>query len=194
MAEEKRRKSNESEPDKEAFEAGRILGVIARRNPDLYRAVKELTELEGAKLTDLIEDALQMYVEYKYEAPFMPKQVFYAMKLIERVSRWLVINMGEFMKLAVSMMSAMLGYAEEKEEEKEKEKKPSVPAELRAKMLEAFMPLMQNLITMLVSAMARAFAPQLPQQMQMATAPNIPVSKPVKVVSSKKKEPSAESA
>jgi hypothetical protein len=189
LAEEKRRKSSESEPDKEAFDAGRILGVVARRNPDLYRAVKELTELEGAKLTDLIEDALQMYVEYKYEAPFMPKQVFYAMKLIERVSRWLVINMGEFMKLAVSMMSAMLGYTEE-EEEKEKEKKPAVPAELRTKMLEAFMPLMQNLITMLVSTMTRAFAPQLPQQMQIAP----PVSKPVKVVSSKKKESSAESA
>jgi hypothetical protein len=193
LAEEKRRKSNESEPDKEAFEAGRILGVIARRNPDLYRAVKELTELEGAKLTDLIEDALQMYVEYKYEAPFMPKQVFYAMKLIERVSRWLVINMGEFMKLAVSMMSAMMGYAEE-EEEKEKEKKPAVPAELRAKMLEAFMPLMQNLVTMLVSTVTRAFAPQLSQQVQMSTAPAPPVSKPIKVVSSKKKEPSAESA
>jgi len=187
LAEEKRRKSNESEPDKEAFEAGRILGVIARRNPDLYRAVKELTELEGAKLTDLIEDALQMYVEYKYEAPFMPKQVFYAMKLIERVSRWLVINMGEFMKLAVSMMSAMLGYAEE-EEEKEKEKKPSVPAELRAKMIEAFMPLMQNLITMLVSTMARAFAPQLSQQLQVPTATATVTAKPVKIVSSKKRE------
>jgi hypothetical protein len=188
LAEEKRRKSNESEPDKEAFEAGRILGVIARRNPDLYRAVKELTELEGAKLTDLIEDALQMYVEYKYEAPFMPKQVFYAMKLIERVSRWLVINMGEFMKLTVSMMSAMLGYAEEEEE---KEKKPSVPAELRAKMIEAFTPLMQNLITMLISTMTRAFAPQ---QVQMATVPVPPAPKPIKVVSSKKKESSAESA
>jgi hypothetical protein len=193
LAEERKKKGNESEPDKEAFEAGRILGVIARRNPDLYRAVKELTELEGAKLTDLIEDALQMYVEYKYEAPFMPKQVFYAMKLIERVSRWLVINMGEFMKLAVSMMSAMLGYAEE-EEEKEKEKKPTVPAELRAKMIEAFMPLMQNLITVLVSTMTRAFAPQLSQQVQISTAPTTPMSKPVKVVSSKKREPSAESA
>ena len=159
----------------------------------MYRAVKELTELEGAKLTDLIEDALQMYVEYKYEAPFMPKQVFYAMKLIERVSRWLVVNMGEFMKLAVSMMGAML-YPEEEEEKKEGEKKPAVPAELRAKMLEAFMPLMQNLITMLVSTMTRAFTPQLSQHVQMATAPAPPTSKPIKVVSSKKKEPSAESA
>jgi cell division protein FtsW (lipid II flippase) len=113
------------------------------------------------------------------------------MKLIERVSRWLVINMGEFMKLAVSMMSALMGYAEEEEE---KEKKPAVPAELRAKMLEAFMPLMQNLITMLVSTMTRAFAPQLSQHVQMATAPAPPVSKPVKVMSSKKREPSAESA
>jgi len=192
LAEEKRRKSNESEPDKEAFEAGRILGVVARRNPELYRAVKELTELEGAKLTDLIEDALQMYVEYKYEAPFMPKQVFYAMKLIERVSRWLVINMGEFMKLAVSMMSAMMGYAEE-EEEKEKEKKPAVPAELRAKMLEAFMPLMQNLITVLVSTMTRAFAPQLSQQLQAPATTVAMPSKPVRIVSSKKRETSAES-
>jgi hypothetical protein len=186
LAEEKKKKSNESEAEKEAFEAGRILGVIARRNPDLYRAVKELTELEGTKITDLIEDALQMYVEYKYEAPFMPKQVFYAMKLIERVSRWLVINMGEFMKLAVSMMSALMGYAEE--EEKEKEKKPSVPAELRAKMLEAFMPLVQNLITMLVSTMARAFAPQLSQQLQVPTATATVTAKPVKIVSSKKRE------
>jgi hypothetical protein len=53
---------------------------------------------------------------------------------------------------------------------------------------------MQNLITMLVSTMTRAFAPQLSQQMQMATAPAPQMSKPVKVVSSKKKEPSAESA
>ena len=186
MAEERKKKSNGSEPDKEAFEAGRILGVIARRNPDLYRAVKELTELEGAKLTDLIEDALQMYVEYKYEAPFMPKQVFYAMKLIERVSRWLVINMGEFMKLAVSMMSVMMGYTEEEKEEKG-EKKPAVPAELRAKMIEAFMPLMQNLITMLMTSVTRAFVPQLSQMRAPATTAT-PVSKPVKVVSSKMKE------
>ena len=186
MAEEKKKKNNESEAEKEAFEAGRILGVVARRNPELYRAVKELTELEGAKLTDLIEDALQMYVEFKYEAPFMPKQVFYAMKLIERVSRWLVVNMGEFMKLAVSMMSAML-YPEEEEEKKEGEKKPAVPAELRAKMIEAFMPLMQNLITMLMTSVTRAFTPQLSQQMQMTTAPATPMAKPIKVVSSKKK-------
>jgi hypothetical protein len=186
LAEERKKRSNGSEPEKEAFEAGRILGVIARRNPDLYRAVKELTELEGAKLTDLIEDALQMYVEYKYEAPFMPKQVFYAMKLIERVSRWLVINMGEFMKLAVSMMSVMMGYTEEEKEEKG-EKKPAVPAELRAKMIEAFMPLMQNLITMLISTMTRAFVPQLSQMRAPATT-TTPVSKPVKVVSSKMKE------
>jgi len=187
LAEERKKRSNGSEPDKEAFEAGRILGVIARRNPDLYRAVKELTELEGAKLTDLIEDALQMYVEYKYEAPFMPKQVFYAMKLIERVSRWLVINMGEFMKLAVSMMSVMMGYTEEEKEEKG-EKKPAVPAELRAKMIEAFMPLMQNLITMLVSTMTRAFAPQLSQMQAPATVAVSMPTKPVKVVSSKKRE------
>ena len=186
MAEERKKRSNGSEPEKEAFEAGRILGVIARRNPDLYRAVKELTELEGAKLTDLIEDALQMYVEYKYEAPFMPKQVFYAMKLIERVSRWLVINMGEFMKLAVSMMSVMMGYTEEEKEEKG-EKKPAVPAELRAKMIEAFMPLMQNLITMLMTSVTRAFVPQLSQMRAPATT-TTPVSKPVKVVSSKMKE------
>jgi len=186
LAEERKKRSNGSEPEKEAFEAGRILGVIARRNPDLYRAVKELTELEGAKLTDLIEDALQMYVEYKYEAPFMPKQVFYAMKLIERVSRWLVINMGEFMKLAVSMMSVMMGYTEEEKEEKG-EKKPAVPAELRAKMIEAFMPLMQNLITMLMTSVTRAFVPQLSQMRAPATT-TTPVSKPVKVVSSKMKE------
>jgi len=67
-----------------------------------------------------------------------------------------------------------------------------VPAELRAKMIEAFMPLMQNLITMLVSTMTRAFAPQLPQQMQAPATTTTLVSKPVKVVSSKKKEPSAE--
>jgi hypothetical protein len=61
-------------------------------------------------------------------------------------------------------------------------------------MIEAFMPLMQNLITVLVSTMTRAFTPQLSQQVQMATAPTTPMAKPVKVVSSKKREPSAESA
>jgi len=166
----------EKKEEKEAFEVGRILGVVARRNPELYRALKELTELEGVKLTDLIEDALQMYIEYKIESSFMPKQVFYAMKLIERVSRWLVVSMGEMMKLMISLTSALVGLAPG-EEEKESGKK-SMPADLRAKMVELFTPLLQVLVTALLSATAKPLAATPAQQVAQ--------QQKVKVVSSKK--------
>jgi len=189
MSEEKKRRTRTEEEtakeeEKEAFETGRILGVIARRNPDLYRALKDIIDFEGRKTTEILEDALQMYVEYRTESAFMPRQLFYAMKMVERVSRWSI-------EMLVRMLQVVLGSSQllMSEEEEKRPAAPSMQNELRAKMVEVFMPILQNILTMLFSSLTSITMRNVPGQqqniaMQMAQKP----LQSLKVVSSKKKE------
>jgi hypothetical protein len=194
MSEERKRRqraeeeSEKKEEEKEAFEAGRIIGVIARRNPELYRSLKEIIDLDGRKMTDILEDALQMYVEYRTEAVFMPRQLFYAMKMVERVSRWSIEMLVRMLQVVVGATQLFpSGYEEEKQPEK-----PSMPSELRAKMIELFIPILQNTMTMLFSSLSSVASRGMPMQQA-----NIPPPKPesvskIKVVSSRKKESQAQ--
>jgi len=190
MSEEKRRKvrteeeSEKKEEEKEAFEAGRLIGVIARRNPELYRSLKEIIDFEGRKMTDILEDALQMYVEYRTESVFMPRQLFYAMKMVERVSRWSIEMLVRMLQVVMGTTQLFpSGYEEEKQPEK-----PSIPSELKAKMIEIFIPILQNFISMLFSSLSSIASRGI-----INISPPKPESKPesvskIKVVSSKKKE------
>jgi hypothetical protein len=193
MSEEKKRRqraeeeSEKKEEEKEAFEVGRIIGVIARRNPDLYRSLKEIVEMDGRKITDIIEDALQMYVEYRTEAVFMPRQLFYAMKMVERVSRWSVEMLVRMLQvIAGAMQLAPSGYEEEKQPEK-----PSMPSELRAKMIEMFIPILQNIMSMLFSSLSSVVGRGMSMQQANISPKSESVPK-VKVVSSRKKESQAQ--
>jgi hypothetical protein len=102
------------------------------------------------------------------------------------------------------MLQFMVGYgtqsagytAEEGEKKEEKaEKKTGVPPELRSKLIEAMLPIMQSLISIIVQTMARvALPPQMQQQMQQLQAPSISIPKKVKVVASAKQVEASSSA
>jgi hypothetical protein len=135
-------------------------------------------------MTDIIEDALQMYVEYRTEAVFMPRQLFYAMKMVERISKWSVEMLVRMLQVIAGAMQ--LGpYEEEKQPEKQ-----SMPSELRVKMIEVFVPILQNIMSMLFSALSSVVSRGMPISQQQAAKPeSVPK---VKVVSSKKKESQAQ--
>ena len=193
LSEEKRRRregeaeeSEEKTEKEEALSIGRILGVIARRNPDLYRAIVQLKEMEGRKLTDIVEEALEMYVEFKTSFAIMPRELFYALRIIDFVTSKSMENLAKAMQLIAGMASLMTGYGYSSasgEEEKKEEKRAGIPPELRTKLIEAMLPVIQSIISMLMQTVAKAFLPQQLQQ-QVATTPSIPTPKKIKIVSS----------
>jgi hypothetical protein len=192
----KRREGEAGEPEEaegkaereEALGIGRLLGVIARRNPDLYRAIVQIKEIEGRKITDIVEEALEMYVEFKTSFAIMPRELFYALRIIDFISTRSMEQLSKVLQILATMMQFLVGYggygAEEVEERAEKaEKKAGVPAEVRAKLLDAMMPILQSIISLLVQTVTRATLPPQLQQ-QVAASPFIPIPKKVKVVSS----------
>jgi hypothetical protein len=192
--EKKRRREGEAEESEEktekeeALSIGRILGVIARRNPELYRAIVQLKEMEGRKLTDIVEEALEMYVEFKTSFAIMPRELFYALRIIDFVTSKTMENIAKAMQLIAGMASLMTGYGYSTatgEEEKKEEKRAGVSPELRSKLIEAMLPIMQSLINIIMQTVAKAFLPQQLQQ-QVATPPSVtlPTSKKIKIVSS----------
>jgi hypothetical protein len=95
-------------------------------------------------------------------------------------------NLAKAMQLIAGMASLMTGYgypSASEEEEKKEEKRAGVSPELRSKLIEAMLPVMQSLISIIMQTVTKAFLPQQLQQ-QVATAPSIPTPKKVKIVSS----------
>jgi hypothetical protein len=97
------------------------------------------------------------------------------------------------MQLIAGMASLVAGYgysSATEEEEKKEEKRAGIPPELRSKLIEAMIPVMQSLISIIMQTVTKAFLPQQLQQ-QVATSPSMPTPKKVKVVSSAKQETSS---
>jgi hypothetical protein len=53
----------------EVMEAGRLLGLIARKDPELYNRLKAYQDVMGGKFTDIIIDALNFYLDYTARDP-----------------------------------------------------------------------------------------------------------------------------
>jgi len=135
-------------------------------------------------MTDILEDALQMYVEYRTESVFMPRQLFYAMKMVERVSRWSIEMLVRMLQVVVGTTQLFpSGYEEEKQPEKQ-----SMPSELRAKMIEMFIPILQNIMSMLFSSLSSVASRGMPMQQTNISPPKPESVSKIKVVSSRKKE------
>ena len=207
--EKKKRKEGEAEVEaekaekEEALGIGRILGVIARRNPDLYRAIVQLKEMEGRKLTDIIEEALQMYIEFRTSFAIMPRELFYALRIVDFVSTKTMEQLAKVLQILAAMMQFIVGYGAQSaeyvaEEGEKKEEKKGVPAEIRAKLIDAMLPVMQSIISMLMQTITRAaLPPQLQQQMQQQLQLQAPMSLPskkIKVVASAKQAETASSS
>ena len=69
----------------DAFEAGRLLGAVARRNRALVEAVKTVAKQRGMKPAEVVEEALEMWLMYSDLKDVDPKALVAALRFLEHM-------------------------------------------------------------------------------------------------------------
>ena len=100
MSEEEKKKRVE---DEDSFAVGRVLGVIAKKNPELYRRIKKISETTGQKSHELVEEALELLADYYEFSDINQRSLLMAMKFIERMGTWLFASMSQYLRLLASI-------------------------------------------------------------------------------------------
>jgi hypothetical protein len=172
MSDEEKRKRVEDED--EGLSAGRILGLIARRNPELYKRIKKISETTGQKSHELIEEALELLADYYEFSDINQRSLLMAMRFIERMGTWLFTSMNQYLRILASIQAE----TEETAPAQPTAVKPS--SEIREKVLTALLPVLTNLITTLTTTIMSISRPQStalsqPQSITPSTKINVPI-------------------
>jgi hypothetical protein len=187
--EEKRKKKSDAQA--EVMEAGRLLGLIARKDPELYNRLKAYQDVMGGKFTDIIIDALNFYLDYTAFSHIDLKTLLTTMKLVERLGQVLFsMLIGLSQVLSTPLVQAYTG-AQITGAEAEAEKEITVA---KAQMLKALTPLMNMVMSMLTQTLTRSFQPSLSQPQQISLTPQ-PSEKPqIKIVKSSEEKTEKETS
>lgn len=156
--------SRRKELDVETGEAGRILGTMASKYPDLFAEVRKTAKLRGVKIAEATREAFELWLAYQEMKEIDPKALFVAMKMYERLLMFSVKLLSEVSGLFASgliqsqlstLQSVLNQYGAQGEEAGEK---PQVPAEvvrLRARMMELAINMAMNMISTLMATLTR---------------------------------------
>ena len=154
MSDEEKRKRVEDED--EGLSAGRILGVVARRNPELYKRIKKISETTGQKSHELVEEALELLADYYEFSDINQRSLLMAMRFIERMGTWLFTSMNQYLRILASIQAE----TEETTPAPAQSTAVKPSSEIREKVLTALLPVLTNLITTLTTTIMNISRPQ----------------------------------
>jgi hypothetical protein len=171
-------KKKEQTVDEESFEAGRVLGLLRRKSPELYDEIVAIAKQEGKKPGEVIEEAFALYRDYKYMIGVDPRALAYAMRIVQVFQRWVI----EMMVFSTQYLNQLMGLDPQRvadivvervkqelglgEEEEAKAEKAKLSPNIREKLVELTTNTMIQMIESMMSNMARMY---LNQPMQRAT-------------------------
>jgi len=180
--------------DEESFSVGRYIGVIARKDPELYERLKNYAEAEGLKFTDIVYQALLLYDEYLSLSAVDTKCLVAALRLLDHLFKRLLDMMmtlnqfftSEFFQQQISIIHQLQQQRQQTMQKMQEEQKKSKQQEVKAKLVEmtmnTMMTLLSSLMSMMTSSLTRTPSTQpLPQQNIMKQIQ----TKPVKIVRGK---------
>jgi hypothetical protein len=180
-------KKKEQTVDEESFEAGRVLGLLRRKSPELYDEIVAIAKQEGKKPGEVIEEAFALYRDYKYMIGVDPRALAYAMRIVQVFQRWVI----EMMVFSTQYLNQLMGLDPQRvadivvervkqelslgEEEKAKAEKAKLSPNIREKLVELTTNTMIQMIESMMSNMARMY---LSQPVPRAMAPSQPTPQP----------------
>jgi len=169
VEEKKRRLKRVPEED---FEVGRLLGVIARKHPELYAELQEYAESTGKKMTELLSEALAVYYDYIHFKNVDSMCLVSALRLLEMLLQRLVDFMmtlnqfftSEFFRQQIEILSQIQQQrqqiATEAVEQTKKSEESKKMIEVRAKLTELAINTMMNMVTAMISNLSRMYGGQ----------------------------------
>lgn len=154
------------------MDIGRLLGVIAREDPELYGALKEYAEREGVKITEATINIIKKYFLYqKIEASNLSmEQVMTAWELFREMARDVIqmyTSMGAmfFSEMTEAWSKLIQEQVEKRLEMLKSEADPSY--EIRKKMLDAFLNIVEPLMKSFMASALRAAGVQVPDELKL---------------------------
>lgn len=188
---EEKKRLNKEEVDEESFGIGRILGVIKRKDPQLYEELLSIARSEGQRGSEVVYDALQMYRDFKLFSGADPRCVAYAMRMIETMMRRVLEIIAyiqqylsaDFFARQLSMYQALAEQLKLPllEEKKHEEEKSALPSSVK----ERFGNLMVDLSMALIKSLTNIVASTTMKAPQPITAPSTMEKKPKVVMGEK---------
>ncbi|MEM4847112.1 MAG: hypothetical protein QW794_05080 [Thermosphaera sp.] len=192
---EERRKPSKEDVDEESFGIGRMLGVVKRRDPQLYEELLSIARSEGQRGSELVYEALQMYRDFKLFSGADPRCVAYAMRMIETMMRRVLEIIAyiqqylsaDFFARQLSMYQALAEQLKlpPVEEKKPMEEKKEIPQSVREKlgnlMVDLSMALIRSLMNIVSSTATRTPTATTP----LSTPPSMMEKKPKIVLGEK---------
>jgi len=192
--EESSRRKRKKDVNEEGFEVGRLVGVIARKDPELYERLKSYAEASGYKFTDMVYEALILYDEYLQLSAVDAKSLMVALRLLDHLFKRLLQMMmtlnqfftTEFFQQQIDIMHQIQQQRQQQLAAMEKQERQSKQQEVKAKLIEmtlnTMMAMLGNLMTTLTGTMAKQ---QIPTQQLNITPSTNEVTKGVKIVRGK---------
>jgi len=190
-----KKRKRKKEIDEEGFEVGRYLGVIARRDPELYERLKNYAEASGSKFTDIVYEALTLYDEYVQLSAVDARSLLVALRLLDHLFKRLLQMMmtlnqfftTEFFQQQINIMHELQQQRTQQLQAIKQEAERSKQNEVKARLIEMTMNVVMNLLqTMMQGIMTMTIKPQA-KSPQVTTPISAPIStSKVKVVRSAK--------
>jgi len=148
---------------KDSFAAGRILGIVKRKDPELYEEIVQIAQAEGKKASDIILEALYVYRDYKTMVGIDGRCLAYSMQLLDHLIKR-VIQMiltaqqyftSEFFQQQVEILAQIQQQQQAAMQQAYKHAKAEKLAPFKEKMIELTLNLVMNLITALTTNMMK---------------------------------------
>jgi len=166
------------EKRKEVLDGGRLLGVIARTDPEVFAAIKEISEREGENPIQVTVNLIKRYllVQKIEQSKLSLDQLLTAFELFKDIARESIRMYVDLAGLVFSDLTSSFGEIVEKKAEK-LAKSSSVDSEIKramiSKILQAYEPMTQMMTVMMSNMMANMMKAQginvnIPAQAQFA--------------------------
>jgi cation diffusion facilitator CzcD-associated flavoprotein CzcO len=171
----------------EVLESGRILGAIARIDPELYEAIEKLAEETGEPPINVTVNLLKKYmvIQKVNMAGLNVEQLMTAFDIFDRIARnvtTMYVGLGSFFFDKMTM--AMSELVEKKVEEKMKEKKP-IDERFKDRLLGMLENMLEPMITDTLRMSYRAAGMPIPESLKVKVPVKITIKEEPKQASIK---------
>lgn len=157
--------------NEEAFETGRLVALVARKDKELYKRVREIARAKHKSLQDVLAEAFELYELYSTLEHIDPKSLTVAIQVVEYFYRRAIetlLGLGalftsDFFRISTAIASELAKTAPQQTQQVQQQ--PQVPLDIKQMYMNAVLPMVMNMLNNMLLSLSRIGLPQ--QQVQL---------------------------
>ncbi|RLG74055.1 MAG: hypothetical protein DRO14_06095 [Thermoprotei archaeon] len=177
----------------EEFEVGRRVGVVARRNRELYESVKLVAKQKGLTMSEVLEEALELWRIYQTFEDVSPKALVAAIHFVEHMLNRaveLLVKLGavftsEFFKTNIDVLQSIATHRTTQQTHASQQQQTQVPQaqgfrpspieaikeQVRATVMQSMIPVLMGTVQQLLATVGKTSGAEIPQMQLPVTTP-----------------------